>query len=116
MKPNLSFASILTAGSLRVSGPALRASETDDRIEASAKKSYVSKTYHAEDSAKTGSKDGMVTLSGTVSQASHQALAQDTVSDIAKNAAEKSPVTKLASDGGGVVDEMTIDITAASAR
>lgn len=79
MKPNLSFASILTAGSLLVTGPVLRASETDDRIEASAKKSYVFKTYLAEDSVKTEAKDGVVTLTGTVSQASHRALAQDTV-------------------------------------
>jgi hyperosmotically inducible protein len=42
-----------------------------------------------------------------------------TVSGVAKNAAEKSLVTKLASDVVGVlsvVNDMTVEITAASAR
>src|ERR1044071_8337047 len=63
---------------LLVSVP-LRASETDDRIEASAKKSYVFKHYLADDAIKTESKNGAVTLTGTVAEESHIGLARDTV-------------------------------------
>jgi hyperosmotically inducible protein len=53
--------------------------DTDDRIESSAKKSYVFKTYLKDDAIKTESKDGVVTLTGTVSEANHKSLAEDTV-------------------------------------
>ncbi len=59
-----------------------RASETDERIESSAKKSYVYKTYLKDDSIKTQSKDGVVTLKGTVKEESHKSLAQDTVASL----------------------------------
>jgi osmotically-inducible protein OsmY len=64
---------------LLVSTAPLRANETDDRIESSAKKSYVFKTYLADDSIKMESKNGTVTLTGTVAEASHKSLAEDTV-------------------------------------
>src|SRR5579862_3135477 len=57
----------------------LRAADTDSRIESSAAKSYVFKTYLKDDSIKTTSKDGIVTLTGTVAESSHKSLAQDTV-------------------------------------
>ena len=60
----------------------VRASETDERIEASAKDSYVYKTYLKDDSIKTMSSDGVVTLTGTVSEESHKGLAQETVSSL----------------------------------
>lgn len=60
----------------------VRASETDDRIEASAKKSYVFKTYLKDDSIKTESKDGVVTLTGIVAEESHKSLAQETVASL----------------------------------
>ncbi|MGA2177241.1 MAG: BON domain-containing protein [Verrucomicrobiota bacterium] len=59
-----------------------RASETDSRIEASAAKSYVFKTYLKDDSIKTQSKNGIVTLTGTVAEPSHKSLAQDTVASL----------------------------------
>ncbi|HLP77413.1 MAG TPA: BON domain-containing protein, partial [Candidatus Paceibacterota bacterium] len=59
-----------------------RAADTDDRIEASAKKSYVFKTYLKNDSIKTESKNGVVTLTGTVAEASHKSLAEDTVESL----------------------------------
>jgi len=59
-----------------------RASQTDDRIETTAAKSYVFKTYLKNDSIKTESRDGVVTLTGTVSEASHKSLAQDTVENL----------------------------------
>ncbi len=78
LKPSSSLA-LLAVSALLVTNAPLRASETDDRIEAAAKKSYVFKTYLKDDAIKTVSKNGVVTLTGTVSEASHKSLAQDTV-------------------------------------
>ncbi len=58
------------------------ASETDSRIEASAKNSYVYKTYLQKDSITTQSKDGVVTLSGSVLEESHKFVAQETVANL----------------------------------
>jgi len=60
----------------------LKATETDDRIEATAKTSYVFRTFLAEDSVKTTSKDGVVTLTGSVKDISHKQLAEDTVAGL----------------------------------
>lgn len=60
----------------------LRASESDDRIAASAKESYVFKTYLKGDAIQVRSADGVVTLTGTVAEESHIALAQDTVAGL----------------------------------
>jgi hyperosmotically inducible periplasmic protein len=57
----------------------LKATETDDRIEAAAKTSYVFRTFLIEDSINTVSKDGVVTLTGSVKDATHKQLAEDTV-------------------------------------
>src|ERR1051326_993636 len=57
----------------------LHASETDNRIESAAKKSYVYQTYLKHDHIKIESKDGMVTLTGTVSEDSHKSLAENMV-------------------------------------
>jgi osmotically-inducible protein OsmY len=59
-----------------------QASTTDSRIESSAKKSYVFKTYLKNDDIKIQSKDGVVSLTGTVSEESHKSLARDTVSGL----------------------------------
>src|SRR5260221_9558490 len=64
---------------LLLAGTTLHASETDARIESSAKKSYVFKHYLADDAIKTQSKNGAVTLTGTVAEESHLGLANDTV-------------------------------------
>jgi osmotically-inducible protein OsmY len=73
------------------------ASETDDRIETSAKQSYVFKTYLAGDDIKVQSKDGLVTLTGTVLDASHSDLAQETVANLP---GVKSVDNKLEVKGG----------------
>lgn len=70
---------MLAAGSLLIVASPMHASDTDDRIESSARKSYVFKSYLADDSVKAKSKNGVVTLTGTVSEASHRSLAEDTV-------------------------------------
>ena len=59
-----------------------RASETDSRIEASAAKSYNFRICLKDDSIKTESKNGAVTLTGTVADSSHKSLAQDTVESL----------------------------------
>ena len=79
MKSTNSLALLVATGTLFITTASLYASDTDDRIESSAKKSYVFKTYLTEDSIKTESKNGVVTLTGTVNQASHKSLAEDTV-------------------------------------
>jgi osmotically-inducible protein OsmY len=73
---------LLATGVLFVTSSSLRASDTDERIESSVNKSYVFKTYLKDDSIKTESKDGVVTLTGTVADASHKSLAQDTVAGL----------------------------------
>ena len=65
-----------------MTNPQLYASKMDDRIESSAKNSYVFKTYLKGDDIKIESKDGVVTLTGTVSEESHKSLAQETVASL----------------------------------
>ena len=77
---SLAFATAVAA--LVVTSLPLRASETDDRIEASFKKTYVYTTYLKDDAVKAVSRDGVVTLTGTVAEESHKALAQETVASL----------------------------------
>ena len=58
------------------------ASEIDNRIESSAKQSYVFKTYLKKDAIKIQSKDGVVTLTGAVAEESHKSLAEETVASL----------------------------------
>lgn len=58
------------------------ASEMDDRIESSAKKSYVFKTYLKDDDIKIESMDGAVILTGVVSAEYHKPLAQETITGL----------------------------------
>jgi hyperosmotically inducible periplasmic protein len=60
----------------------LFASDTDDRIESSAKTTYVFKTHLKDDNIDIKSKDGVVTLTGTVLDASHKTLAEETVAGL----------------------------------
>ena len=77
------FVLLMTAAiALLVMSMPLHASKTDDRIESSAKKSYVFKNYLKDDDIKIQSKEGVVTLTGTVSEDSHKSLAQETVASL----------------------------------
>jgi osmotically-inducible protein OsmY len=60
----------------------VQASDKDDRIESSAKQSYVFKTYLKDDDIKIKAKDGAVSLTGTVSEESHKSLAAETVASL----------------------------------
>ena len=70
------------AGAILISSSTVRAADTDSRIESSAAKSYNFKTYLKDDSIKTESKDGVVTLTGTVAEESHKSLAENTVAGL----------------------------------
>jgi osmotically-inducible protein OsmY len=76
----LAFATV-AAAVFTVSAP-LRASEMDDQIEASFKKTYVYTTYLKDDAIKAEAKNGLVTLTGSVSEESHKTLAQETASNL----------------------------------
>ena len=60
----------------------LQASKMDERIEMSARKSYIFKTYLQGDDIKIESKEGAVTLTGMVSDESHKSLAYETVESL----------------------------------
>ena len=60
----------------------LYASETDNRIESATENSFVFKTYLKDDDIKVESKDGIVTLAGSVTDESHKSLAQETVAGL----------------------------------
>ena len=67
---------------LAISLPAHASRIDDERTELSARQSYVFKTYLQADDIKIQSIDGVVTLTGTVSEESHRSLAQETVADL----------------------------------
>jgi osmotically-inducible protein OsmY len=73
---------MMAAVALVVARAPVRASEMDDRIESSARNSYVFKTYLQGDDIKIESKDGVVTLTGVVSEEPRKALAQETVAGL----------------------------------
>ncbi len=67
-----------TAVTLCLGNAPVRASESDDKVEAAFKNSYVAKTYLTDDAIQAKCKDGVVTLSGTVEAESHKFLAAET--------------------------------------
>jgi hyperosmotically inducible protein len=82
MKAIHSVALMAAAVALLVISLPVFASNTDDRIESSARESYNFKTYLKDDAIKIESQDGVVTLTGTVAQDPHKALAQETVASL----------------------------------
>ena len=81
-KTTYRFSLIVTVASLFLCNVSLFASDIDDRIESSAQQSYVFKTYLKGDDVKIESKDGVVTLTGTVSGEAHKSLAEETVASL----------------------------------
>jgi len=73
---------IVVVITLLVTSVPVHASTMDDRIESTARKSYVFKTYLQADDIKIQSMDGVVTLTGTVSEEYHKSLAQETVAGL----------------------------------
>ena len=82
MKTNYLGILMVPAIALLATGTPLHASEMDDRIESEARNSYVFQTFLKDSAIKTQSKDGVVTLTGTVKHESHKKLALETVAHI----------------------------------
>jgi len=82
MKVLYSISLMMAAAVLLALSVPVQASTMDDRIELSAKQSYVFKTYLQGDDIKIQSKDGAVTLTGTVSENSHKSLAHETIAGL----------------------------------
>jgi osmotically-inducible protein OsmY len=82
MKFMLPLTLAAAVSTLLITSSPVRAADTDSRIESSAAKSYVFKTYLKDDSIKTVSKDGVVTLTGTVAESGHKSMAEDTVANL----------------------------------
>lgn len=81
IKSSYPLALLIATGTLFAT-TSVRAADTDDRIESAAAHSYVFKTYLKDDAIKTESKDGAVTLTGTVKESSHISLAENTVENL----------------------------------
>lgn len=82
MKALYSISIMMAALVLLVFSEPVHAAKMDSRIEESAKQSYIFKTYLLADDIKIQSKEGAVTLTGTVSENFHKSLAQETVAGL----------------------------------
>lgn len=82
MKTTYRVTVMMGAVALLLMTGSLFASETDRRIESTAKESYVFKTYLKGDDIQVNSQDGVVTLTGTVSEQTHLLLAAETVANM----------------------------------
>lgn len=82
MRSKYSSTMLAAMVSLLVTCMPVLASNMDDRIESSAKKTYVFKTYLKSDDIKVESKNGAVILTGAVVEESHKSLAQETVASL----------------------------------
>ena len=82
MKAIHSIAMLVAAVALLLLNTPVQAENMDSRIEASARQSYVFKTYLQNDDIKIESKEGAVTLTGMVSENFHKSLAQETVAGL----------------------------------
>ena len=83
LKGMCSKALLSTAFALLLSAGSVYASTTDESIESAAKESYVFKNYLRNDTITLDSQQGVVTLTGLVSEDLHKALAEETVAGLA---------------------------------
>ncbi|KAF5056931.1 BON domain protein [anaerobic digester metagenome] len=82
MKTTLLRSLLFVAATILILGMPLHAAKSDRDIESSARQSHVFKKYLQNDDIKIESKDGAVTMTGTVSRKYHKALAQETVANL----------------------------------
>jgi osmotically-inducible protein OsmY len=82
MKSTCALALMTAVSTMLITSTPVRAAGTDSRIESSAANSYTFKTTLKDDSIKVDSKDGVVSLTGTVAKASDKSLAEDTVASL----------------------------------
>jgi hyperosmotically inducible periplasmic protein len=102
MKAKYLVALIAVTAVLLAFGVPAYATKADDRIESSAKSSYVFTTYLKDDKVKIQSNNGAATLTGTVSEQSHKSLAQETVANLR---GVKSVDNQLLVNGAGPVEK-----------
>jgi hyperosmotically inducible periplasmic protein len=74
---------LIVVGAVLGTSTLLGASEADDRIEAAFSQSYAYKVLLKDAAIKTESRNGVVTLTGQVNEASHKYLAQEAVASLA---------------------------------
>lgn len=77
MKVKKSLKIVLAAATIMVACMPAFATENDNRIESSFKKSFIYKTYLKDEHIKISSKDGVVTLSGDVIDENHKPMAEN---------------------------------------
>ena len=82
MRPISCAALIAIAFALLMICSPVYASKTDDRIESSAKQSYVFRTFLKDDEVRIQAKNGVVTLTGLVSEEYYKTLAEKTVAGL----------------------------------
>jgi hyperosmotically inducible protein len=82
MKAIYSLTLMIAAVALLTLTVPVHASKTDDRIQSTFRMSYVFQTYLKSDDIKLQSRDGVVTMTGTVSEEFHKSLAQETVAGL----------------------------------
>lgn len=79
---SISTITLVAAAAALLLGVTVQAANVDDSIEASAKESYVFTNYLNDDDIKIQSKEGSVTLTGSVVDESHKSLAGETVANL----------------------------------
>jgi len=82
MKPMHIFAVLAAFVTLVISGVPVQSSEMDEQVERAARSTYVFNTYLKGDDITIKSRDGVVTLTGTVSGESRSMLAAETVASL----------------------------------
>lgn len=82
MKKAIYSISLMIAAALLMLSIPAQASQMDDRIESTARNSYVFKTFLQDDDIKIESIDGNVTLTGVVADSFNKSLAQETLESI----------------------------------
>lgn len=98
------LALLIAAVFLFVTSVPLSASQTDSRIEKSAKQSHVFKTYLKDDAIKVKSDNGTVTLTGKVSEESHKSMAEETVMSLPGVKSVNNQLSVTASPAGDFSD------------
>jgi osmotically-inducible protein OsmY len=82
MKAKHVIAAVTVCATLALVGAAAQASEKDRHIEKTARELYVFKTYLKDDAIRIESRNGVVTLTGTVAEEPHRVLAEETVASL----------------------------------
>ena len=108
IKSNTRSTILAAASLLFTTNSILLADQTDDHIVDSAKNSFVFRTFLKEGSVKTESKDGNVTLSGTVEHEFQKTLAGDTAASIPEVKKVDNRLTVKSNDSSPNADKLLV--------